>query len=144
VGIYRLLVPVTLGGLEQDAVTFVRVIEALAAADGSSGWFAMIAGLGGLLAGLVPAATAKEVWDDPDTIVVGPVTPLGRAVEAAGGFVVSGRWLECLRTANYRVSPLQRQLRDIHAVTRHFSTAPPSQELLGRVLLSPTADAPLL
>jgi alkylation response protein AidB-like acyl-CoA dehydrogenase len=37
--------------------------------------------------------------------------------------------------ANYRRSPLQRALRDIHAVTQHIATAPPQYESAGRMLL---------
>lgn len=38
-------------------------------------------------------------------------------------------------TANYRRSPLQRALRDIHALTQHMVTAPHQFESAGRMLL---------
>jgi len=38
-------------------------------------------------------------------------------------------------TANYRRSPLQRALRDIHAVTQHIATAPIQYESAGRMLV---------
>ena len=38
-------------------------------------------------------------------------------------------------TANYRSRPLQRALRDIHAVTQHIATAPSQYESTGRMLL---------
>lgn len=38
-------------------------------------------------------------------------------------------------TANYRRSPLQRALRDIHALTQHIATAPHQYESAGRMLL---------
>jgi alkylation response protein AidB-like acyl-CoA dehydrogenase len=38
-------------------------------------------------------------------------------------------------TANYRRSPLQRALRDIHAVTQHSATAPSQYESAGRMLM---------
>jgi alkylation response protein AidB-like acyl-CoA dehydrogenase len=38
-------------------------------------------------------------------------------------------------TANYRHSPLQRALRDIHALTQHVLTAPHQYESAGRMLL---------
>jgi alkylation response protein AidB-like acyl-CoA dehydrogenase len=48
-------------------------------------------------------------------------------------------------TANYRRSPLQRALRDIHAVTQHFATAPPQFESAGRMLLGlPPLPPPLI
>jgi alkylation response protein AidB-like acyl-CoA dehydrogenase len=38
-------------------------------------------------------------------------------------------------TANYRRNVLQRMLRDIHAVTQHWGTAPQHYESAGRMLL---------
>jgi alkylation response protein AidB-like acyl-CoA dehydrogenase len=91
-GVFRLLVPKAYGGLEHDVATFSQAVQAVAAADGSSGWIAMIGAIGGLVAGALPPATAAEIWRDPDTIVVGPITPLGIARQTADGWVVSGRW----------------------------------------------------
>jgi len=45
-------------------------------------------------------------------------------------------------SANYRRSPLQRQLRDIHAVTQHVSTAPKQYAASGRMLLGLPPDHP--
>jgi alkylation response protein AidB-like acyl-CoA dehydrogenase len=38
-------------------------------------------------------------------------------------------------TANYRHSPLQRALRDVHAATQHMGTAPQQYESAGRMLV---------
>lgn len=48
-------------------------------------------------------------------------------------------------SANYRRNPLQRALRDVHAVTQHFSTAAPQYESAGRMLLGlPPLPPPLI
>jgi len=47
-------------------------------------------------------------------------------------------------SANYRRSPLQRQVRDIHAVTQHIGTAPAQYETSGRMLLGLMPDVPLI
>ena len=47
-------------------------------------------------------------------------------------------------TANYRRSPLQRALRDIHAVTQHLGTAPQQYENAGRMLLGLQPLLPML
>ena len=47
-------------------------------------------------------------------------------------------------SANYRRSPLQRHLRDIHAVTQHIGTAPGQFETSGRMLLGLPPDSPLV
>jgi alkylation response protein AidB-like acyl-CoA dehydrogenase len=45
-------------------------------------------------------------------------------------------------SANYRRSPLQRQLRDIHAVTQHVGTAPRQYAASSRLLLGLPPDNP--
>jgi alkylation response protein AidB-like acyl-CoA dehydrogenase len=47
-------------------------------------------------------------------------------------------------TANYRRSPLQRALRDIHALTQHAGTAPEQYESAGRMLLGLSPLSPLI
>jgi alkylation response protein AidB-like acyl-CoA dehydrogenase len=47
-------------------------------------------------------------------------------------------------TSLYAVSPLQRHLRDIHAITQHFSTSPATLEVIGRVLLGAPAETTFL
>ena len=37
-GLYRMLIPRELGGLQVDPLTFYQVVEALARVDGSTGW----------------------------------------------------------------------------------------------------------
>jgi indole-3-acetate monooxygenase len=46
--------------------------------------------------------------------------------------------------ANYRRSPLQRQMRDIHAVSQHIGTAPAQYETSGRMLLGLPPEVPLI
>jgi len=47
-------------------------------------------------------------------------------------------------SANYRRSPLQRQMRDIHAVTQHIGTAPAQYETAGRMLLGLQPENPFI
>ena len=91
-GVFRMAVPAALGGLEVDPGTFMRVFEALAAADGSTGWCVMIGASGGLFAGYLPEAGAREVFGDPAAVAAGTVAPTGRAVPVDGGYRLSGRW----------------------------------------------------
>jgi alkylation response protein AidB-like acyl-CoA dehydrogenase len=46
--------------------------------------------------------------------------------------------------ANYRSSPLQRALRDVHAATQHMGTAPQQFESAGRMLLGLQPLQPLI
>ena len=43
-------------------------------------------------------------------------------------------------TSVYATSPLQRQFRDIHVLTQHLMVAPPTYEVVGRVLLGLDTD----
>jgi alkylation response protein AidB-like acyl-CoA dehydrogenase len=47
-------------------------------------------------------------------------------------------------SANYRHSPLQRAMRDVHAVTQHVGMAPQQYEEAGRMLLGLPPVQPLL
>jgi alkylation response protein AidB-like acyl-CoA dehydrogenase len=47
-------------------------------------------------------------------------------------------------SANYRRSPLQRQMRDMHAVTQHIGTAPVQYETSGRMLLGLPPETPAI
>jgi len=47
-------------------------------------------------------------------------------------------------TSIYRSSPLQRRFRDVHTATQHVMVAPPTLELVGRVLLGLETDTSAL
>src|SRR3972149_8441522 len=60
--LFHLFVPQSIGGLEVDPMTFMRVIEEVSAMDGSAGWNLMIGSGNGITAGFVPEQVAKEVF----------------------------------------------------------------------------------
>lgn len=93
-GIFRMTVPVEYGGPgEADALEEVRVFEAIARADGATGWCAMISGGTPLISAFMADAGIKEVYaDGPDVICAGGFAPTGMAVPVDGGFQVSGKW----------------------------------------------------
>jgi len=91
-GIFALTVPRALGGGEAGPAELMDAIEALAAADGSTGWCAMV-GLGtNIAAGYMAEAGAREVFADPTLPVAGIAAPAGAATRVEGGVGVSGRW----------------------------------------------------
>ena len=92
IGLFRLLLPSSLGGPGLSALEFMDVVEAAAALDGTIGW---LVGNGGGMAragGYLPAASAMEIYDDPLAFVVSSTGAVGRAERVAGGYRVTGRW----------------------------------------------------
>ncbi len=92
-GVFRMWVPTELGGSGVDPLTAIGAVEALATADASAGWCAMIGLTSGALAGLLPEAGARAVYEPgPDVIVGGTLAPSGTAAVTGDGYVVNGRW----------------------------------------------------
>jgi alkylation response protein AidB-like acyl-CoA dehydrogenase len=92
-GLFRLLVPRALGGLEGDPITAFRVIEAVARTDGSAGWSLMVGATGGFFVGYLNERLAREIYgENPNAVLAGSLSPKGCATVVAGGYRVSGRW----------------------------------------------------
>jgi indole-3-acetate monooxygenase len=93
IGVYRMLVPRSHGGLELDLPTALEVIGALAKIDGSVGWTVAIGCGGSIFASLLPRETYDEVYrDEPDVILAGSAQPAGTAEATGDGWRVNGRW----------------------------------------------------
>ena len=90
VGLFQLLVPRELGGLEADPVTIIDVCEELSFADGSVGWaFAQNTTVSGYSAYLDPNFALPLVRA---RAAAGMFAPLGVAHVENGGFRVSGSY----------------------------------------------------
>jgi len=91
-GLFRMLVPESVGGLEVDPASMLDVLEELARADGSAGWTVMIGATTGVIGAYLPEAAAREIFGNPESVSGGVFHPRGRALIADGGYRVSGRW----------------------------------------------------
>ena len=92
-GLFRLVVPRSLGGLEVELRVLFETIEAMSAADGSAGWCLMIGASTAVLAPYLPEAGAKEIYGgDQEVVTGGALAPRGQGHVADGGYRVSGRW----------------------------------------------------
>lgn len=91
-GVFRMLVPRSLGGDEVDPMTACRVVEEISIRDGSVGWCAMIGACNGHFGGLLPHAGGREIYADRDVVLAGAFRPNGVAVAVDGGYRVTGRW----------------------------------------------------
>jgi len=92
-GIFHMFVPKKFGGLEVDVASGVRAIERLSAADGSTGWCAMIGATTGVISAYLAEDVAREIYGEgPGVMTGGVVAPRGTAEAVDGGYRVSGRW----------------------------------------------------
>jgi alkylation response protein AidB-like acyl-CoA dehydrogenase len=92
-GCFRMFVPKSHGGLDIDVPASMEMLEALAAADGSTGWVVMI----GCETPMFLALLSRKRFDTlyangPDVIIAGAFAPRGQAELVDGGYRVSGRW----------------------------------------------------
>src|ERR1700737_722815 len=92
-GFYRLLLPRSLGGLQADPLTYIRVVELLAEGAGSVGWNVANNSIGQLVTLGLPDEGVHEIYaHGADTVIAGTaVMGGGRAVPVDGGYRVTGR-----------------------------------------------------
>ncbi len=91
-GFFRMLLPRSLGGLEVDPVTCSRVVEEIAAADSAAAWTLQAGNTGAWWSARLPKEGVEEIYGgDPDSLQAAAFHPPQRAVEAPGGFRITGR-----------------------------------------------------
>ena len=90
--LFRLWLPVSLGGLGLSAFEFMDVVEEAASLDGTIGWLVGNGGGMSRAGAFLDQRSAHRIFDDPDAFVVSSTAARGRAERTEAGFVVSGRW----------------------------------------------------
>ena len=91
-GLFRLLLPRSLGGLETDPVTCSLVVEEIAGFDSCAGWALQAGNSGGWWAARLPTDGVLEIYaDDPSAVMAAAFHPPQRAVETAEGYRLTGR-----------------------------------------------------
>ena len=93
-GFYRMVIPRSLGGLQVDPLTFLRVVEVLAEGAGSVGWNVCNNSIGQLVTlGLSDEGVQEVHGQGSPSIIAGTaVQGGGQAVPVEGGYRVSGHW----------------------------------------------------
>ena len=92
-GLFRLLVPRSIGGAELDFPSYLKVVEVFARADASTAWCVNQNNVFATNAVRMAEETALEIWADPLAVVSnGPPIASTRAVPASGGYRVTGQW----------------------------------------------------
>jgi len=91
-GLFRLLVPRSVGGKEIGLLDYLAITQAISSADASMGWSFNQNNILGTMASLMSESLAKEIWADTSTILSnGP--PQHASIEAVdGGYSITGHW----------------------------------------------------
>ena len=91
-GMFRLLVPRSVGGAELDPATYIQCVEAIASGDASVAW-CMNQGSGcSLSAGYLEPTVAREVFGGERDVLAWGMGPGAKAIRANGGWRISGTW----------------------------------------------------
>lgn len=91
-GLFRLLLPKSVGGLEIDLVTLAEVTRILAAADASAAWCVGQGGGCAMTAAFLAPEAARRLFGASDAVLAWGAGVQGTAVEVEGGYRVSGKW----------------------------------------------------
>ena len=91
-GLFRLLVPASVGGEEIDYLEYLSMTQAIAEADGSTAWSFNQNNVLGTMASLMPEPLAKEIWSDRGAIVCNGPPQHATITPVEGGHTLTGRW----------------------------------------------------
>src|SRR5215217_5961977 len=90
IGVFKVLVPRSMGGAEIPLPYYGEIMETIARADGSTAWCTSQGAVAALVSGFLPGAA--EIFSDPDVIVASGAGTPGVAIQTDGGWRVTGRW----------------------------------------------------
>lgn len=91
-GLFRMLLPRSLGGEELSPENFVLAAEAIAKADASTAWCVAQTAICSTLAASLKPEVARKVFAGRSLLAWGPFSPKAKAVACAGGYRISGAW----------------------------------------------------
>jgi alkylation response protein AidB-like acyl-CoA dehydrogenase len=93
-GLQKMLVPQSLGGLGGSIVDELEIVEELAYADASTAWVVFASGLStSTAAAYLPDQAVAEIFGpDKVSLIAGAGAPTGVAHRVEGGYRLTGRW----------------------------------------------------
>lgn len=94
-GMFRMVLPRSVGGAELDLATFAQVVAVIAEGDASTAWcIAQSAGCS-MAAAYMDPEVAKEIFGPADSVLTwgfASSQPPCRAIPVTGGWIVNGAW----------------------------------------------------
>ncbi|MEM8769861.1 MAG: acyl-CoA dehydrogenase family protein, partial [Pseudomonadota bacterium] len=91
-GVFRQLIPQSLGGLGFALPDFIEALERYARADASTAWCISQGSVIATTSLWLPEASAREIWSDPDAVVANGPPRSGEAVLEGDNYRVTGHW----------------------------------------------------
>ena len=93
-GLYTVITPKAIGGVELPFVEAMELVERVSWADASTGWCMMVLGVQHGSAGtFIPDEGIREIYPDgADVTMAGQGVPRGYARRVDGGYVIKGLW----------------------------------------------------
>ena len=107
-GLFALWLPRSLGGLELDPATIVRIIEEISYADGSAGWTTLIGASTAFFAWLEPDVARELIAGRPygaSTNMIAPLVRRCRTIRAGTPLAGGGRSTPVFATPGFPSSP---------------------------------------
>jgi indole-3-acetate monooxygenase len=90
-GVYRSLMPKSIGGFESPPVVFMQMLEEIAKADASTAWCVGQCSVVAMTAAYLDLDVARQVFSKPDDIMAwGAIAHEVQSVP--GGYTISARW----------------------------------------------------
>jgi indole-3-acetate monooxygenase len=91
-GLFRMLVPRSLGGGEAPLPVFAEVLEIIAGADASTAWCLCQAAGTSVVSAYLPEESARSIFGERDAILAWGPGPGGPAQIVEGGYRLTGHW----------------------------------------------------
>ena len=91
-GLFRMLLPRSLGGAELDPSTFVQVMEEIAKVDASTAWVIGQTTGCSMIAAYLGHEAAAHIFAPPRAVLAWGAGPQGRAIIVDGGYRLTGSW----------------------------------------------------
>ena len=91
-GMFKLLLPREIGGLELPPIDFIQCVEAIAEGDASAAW-CMNQGSGcSMAAAYMAPEVARQIWGGKRDVVAWGQGPNAKAIRTTGGWRITGTW----------------------------------------------------
>jgi indole-3-acetate monooxygenase len=91
-GLFRMLLPRSLGGAELNPPTYVQVMEEVAKADASTAWVLGQTNGCSMVAAYLAPGVAKKIFGPSRGVLAWGSGPQGNAVRVDGGYRLTGSW----------------------------------------------------